>query len=145
MNASVLKSRSRLEALPMSYRRFLTIGFLALATVSPASAGTPVFKAGFAERDVSPEIGMEAPGGYGKAFHRVFHDACKVRAAVFDDGTSRVAVVGIDALLIRGETVKLALRSDSETVRHRARTCARERVAYPLRRPHRHAFPRRDR
>jgi hypothetical protein len=49
---------------------------------------------------------MEQPGGYGKATHRAFHDPCKARAAVFDDGTGRVAVVGLDALFIRGKTVR---------------------------------------
>ena len=94
----------------------LVMGVLSWAAATPAIAADPppTFRAGFAERDVSPKVGDEAPGGYGKARHGAFHDACKARAAVFDDGQGPVAIVGLDALLIRKPTVTEARKRIAE-------------------------------
>ena len=41
-------------------------------------------KAGFHTTDITPALGMEAPGGYLKAHIQRIHDPLKVRAAVFE-------------------------------------------------------------
>jgi neutral ceramidase len=80
-----------------------------------ALAADPVpLKAGFAEADISPDAGMESPGNYGKGFRQKTHDPCKVRAAVFDDGKQRVALVEIDALTIPRAMVMAARKRIQE-------------------------------
>ncbi len=63
-------------------------------------------KAGFFETDITPPIGTERAGSYCKLYLENIHDPLKVRAAVFDNGEQKTALVGIDACFIGFDTIK---------------------------------------
>lgn len=53
-------------------------------------------KAGFHSTDITPFLGLEVPGGYGKSYVRQIHDPLKVRAAVLEGDGELLAFVGLD-------------------------------------------------
>lgn len=67
-------------------------------------------KAGFHIADITPALGMETPGGYGKAYVRQIHDPLKVRAAVLDDGREMLAFVGLDTCLFQSPVIRDQIR-----------------------------------
>jgi hypothetical protein len=62
-------------------------------------------RAGFFVADITPPLGMERPGGYGKVFIEQIHDPLQVRAAVIEQDGTALAFAGID-------TVELPLTLD---------------------------------
>lgn len=117
-----------------SRRKFLlntTLAVTSMSLNSPLWAGTTPYpfgdlstqldegpvKAAFAEGDISPDIGMEQPGNYGKQYHRSFHDPCKVRIAAFQSGAGKALIISMDALAVYQpwvDDIKKAIQDSSE-------------------------------
>jgi len=71
-------------------------------------------KVGFSTLDITPPLGSEVPGGFGKNFLWDVHDPLHVKCAVFENDGIRVALVGVDALSIKASTVRAARRIAEE-------------------------------
>ena len=83
-------------------RRVSALGSFASALALAAASACPAaeVRAGFAERDISPTVGMREAHAVARHVFKRFIDPCKVRAAVFSDGRQSAAVVSLDALMI---------------------------------------------
>lgn len=81
------------------------LGLLLVAAAPAADPATGALRAGFAERDISPTVGMREAHAVARHVFKRFVDPCKVRVAVFDDGRNRIALVGLDTLMIPREVV----------------------------------------
>ena len=93
-----------------------------------AAAPERLLKVGFAERDITPELGMEHSGGYGKGpLYQSIHDPCKVRASVFDDGKQRVVLVGVDAGDVRRPLIEAVRKRYAKDVAFPPRRFSSER------------------
>ncbi|MBV8879606.1 MAG: hypothetical protein JO332_06580 [Planctomycetaceae bacterium] len=81
---------------------------LLLALPAPAQDGPATFKAGFAEVDITPPMGTPKQGSNSKTVASSVEDPIYARAAVFELGSERVAVLQLDtALILSGETAAI--------------------------------------
>ena len=69
-----------------------------------------MLQVGFGVGDISPETGMEMPGGFTRRTGKGVRDKLLAVACVVHDGTTPVALVGIDTLFVTRPTVEQARR-----------------------------------
>ena len=68
-----------------------------------------MIRAGFASRDITAPVGAEIPGSFIKRVNSGVLHPLEVSVAVIDNGARAVALVGVDALFVPGDLVRLAL------------------------------------
>src|SRR5262245_47585768 len=69
-----------------------------------------MLQVGFGSADITPTAGMDMPGGFGTRPGKGVLDKCLAVACVVYDGTTPVALVGTDTLVVARETVDAARR-----------------------------------
>jgi len=81
---------------------------LAILLLSVPQDEAPVFRAGFAEVDITPPMGTPKQGSNSKTVASSVLDPLYARAAVFELGAERVAILQLDtALILAGETASI--------------------------------------
>jgi len=82
-----------------------------LALPALGQEGPAVFKAGFAEVDITPPLGTPKQGSNSRTVATSVDDPIFARAAVFELGPERVAILQLDtALILAGETAAIRAR-----------------------------------
>src|SRR6185503_2939102 len=77
----------------------------------PAQEAPPMFRAGFAEVDITPPLGTPKQGSNSKTVATSVLDPLYARAAVFELGAERIAILQLDtALILAGETASIRAR-----------------------------------
>src|SRR5262245_58228190 len=76
-----------------------------------------MLQVGFGVGDITPDVGMEMPGGFFKRKGTGVRDKLLAVACVIHDGTNTVALVGIDALFITRPTVETARRTAQQATK----------------------------
>src|SRR4051812_37605370 len=69
-----------------------------------------MLQVGFGVADITPVAGMEMPGGFSHRKGKEARDPLLAVACVVHDGSSTVALVGIDTAAVLGSTVERARR-----------------------------------
>ena len=69
---------------------------------------------GFGCADITPPVGKEVPGGFSKAYSETVHDPLYAAAMVIEAEDTRVALVGVDVLSVKGVVVREARREIEE-------------------------------
>ncbi len=95
-------------------KRILGLGLVLFADAA-AQEGRPVFKAGFAEVEITPPLGTPKQGSNSKTVASSVLDPLYARAAVFELGTERMAILQLDtALILAGETAAIRKRVEKD-------------------------------
>ncbi len=83
----------------------LLSGTLAAVAEEGGTPAAAALRAGFARLDITPPVGAEMPGGYGKHISTGVRDPLWVEAAWFSDGKTETALVGVDLIMIPREVI----------------------------------------
>jgi len=82
----------------MKQVRGIALGIFIVSVAGAGAADAAVFRAGAAKGNITPELGGDIIGGFGRLPATHVHDDLWVRCLVLDDGTTRVAFAVCDLL-----------------------------------------------